>query len=63
MRGEKIRCDHCGQWKELCSCFTLDLEIEDYGDFAVCPKCFEKHPSGDLEYWKKWRDKKKLQNK
>jgi hypothetical protein len=59
---DRDRCDHCGQWRERCSLCTPPIEVENYGWFAICQDCFNKHP--EFEYWDKWiKEKMKMKQK
>ena len=59
--GNKVRCDHCGEWRKAGDLVTLPESLYpmlDYdNEFGICwDKCAQNY---DLEYWKEWVSKRK----
>jgi|GEM_PF-4212322 len=62
-REDALRCDHCANFishRHQTDVYNLEgivsegLEI----DWAICGKCFKKHPASDRAYWDGWVTKK-----
>lgn len=58
-KPNKLRCQHCGEWRRLGDCVTLDPEVDNYGDYCICMECATKYP---IEYWKEWELQKRNEN-
>ena len=56
---DRERCNSCGKWVSCCSLCTPSIELDHYGDYAICEECFKKNDSHDLQYWKEWINKKR----